>query len=124
MPNYQQRDRPLKITTPLGADILLLRKFEGQEEISRLFDFHVDLLADVESDVQFDKIMGQSVTVEMRLLDGSTRHFNGIVRRFSQGRRDESFIYFEAEIVPKLWLWKKKVRSRIFQHLKDRKAHV
>ncbi len=117
MPDYKQLDRPLKITTPLGPDILLLTGFEGDEEISRLFNFHVDLLADLKNDVKFDKIIGQSVTVEMLLLDGNKRYFNGIVKRFSQGSRDENFMRFEADIVPRLWLLKKKVQSRIFQHL-------
>jgi hypothetical protein len=35
-----QTDRPLKITTPLGADILLLTGLQGCEEMSQLFDFH------------------------------------------------------------------------------------
>ena len=38
MPNYTQEDRPLKITTPLGEDVLLIYGFRGQEEISHLFD--------------------------------------------------------------------------------------
>ena len=53
----------------------------------------------------------------MRLLDGGKRYFNGLVKRFSQGARDEVFVHFRAELVPKLWLLTKKVRSRIFQHL-------
>ena len=53
----------------------------------------------------------------MRLLDDTKRYFNGIVNRFSQGPRDETFMHFRAEIVPKFWLLTKKVRSRIFQHL-------
>ena len=53
----------------------------------------------------------------MRLLDDSKRYFNGIVNRFSQGARDETFNHFRADIVPKFWLLTKKVRSRIFQHL-------
>jgi type VI secretion system secreted protein VgrG len=117
VPAYSQTDRPLKITTPLGPDVLLLAGVDGHEEISRLFDFRVDLLADLKSDIRFDKIIGQSVTVEMRLLDGNKRYFNGIVNRFSQGRRDENFSHFTAEIVPKLWLLSKKIRCRIFQHL-------
>ena len=117
MPSYTQTDRPLKITTPLGPDVLLIRGFQGHEEISHLFDFEVNLIADVTKDVRFDKIIGQSVTVEMRMLDGDKRHFNGIVKRFSQGGRDESFVYFRAQVVPKLWLLSKKIRSRIFQHL-------
>jgi type VI secretion system secreted protein VgrG len=115
--SYSQTDRPLKITTPLGPDILLLREFKGHEEISRLFGFHVDMVADQKDEVRFDQIIGQSVTVELRLMDDSKRYFNGIVNRFSQGPRDENFVHFRAEIVPKFWLLTKKVRSRVFQHL-------
>ena len=94
MADYKQTDRPLKITTPLGPDILLITALKGHEEISHLFDFRVNLVADVKTEVKFDKIIGQSVTVEMLLLDGAKRYFNGIVRRFSQGSRDENFWQF------------------------------
>ncbi len=117
MPDYRQADRPLKITTPLGEDILLITGLNGNEEISHLFDFHVSMVADAKKEVKFDKMIGQSVTVEMRLIDGDKRYFNGIVMRFSQGSRDENFLHFKAEVVPKAWLLTKKVRSRIFQHL-------
>jgi type VI secretion system secreted protein VgrG len=117
MPDYTQADRPLKITTPLGPDLLLIYGFDGREEMSGLFAFEVSLLAEVSADLRFDGIIGQSVTVEMKLLDGNKRYFNGIVRRFSQGRRDETFVHFRAEVVPKVWLLTKRVQSRIFQHL-------
>ena len=117
MPTYKQADRPLKITTPLGPDILLIRKLKFREDISHLFDMRVDLVADLQDEVKFDKIIGQSVTVEMRLPDGSLRYFNGIVNRLSQGARDEKFMHFRARVVPGLWLLRKKIRSRIFQHL-------
>jgi type VI secretion system secreted protein VgrG len=117
MSKYLQTDRPLKITTPLGPDVLLLRAFRGHEAISHLFGFQVDLMADLNEEVRFDPLIGQSVTIEMRLLDDSKRCFNGIVMRFTQGARDENFLHFRAEVVPKLWLLTKKVRSRVFQHL-------
>jgi type VI secretion system secreted protein VgrG len=117
MPDYTQADRPLKITTPLGPDLLLIQALEGREEMSGLFSFELSLLAAVTADVRFDNIIGQSVTVEMQMLDGNKRYFNGIVRRFSQGRRDENFLHFRAEVVPKVWLLTKRVQSRIFQHV-------
>ncbi|HEV1286497.1 MAG TPA: type VI secretion system tip protein TssI/VgrG [Bryobacteraceae bacterium] len=117
MSDYIQTDRPLKITTPLGPDVLLVTGFGGREEISQLFDFRIDLIADLQKEVRFDKIIGQSVTVEMRLLDGNKRYFNGIVKSFSQAARDEKFTHFRAQAMPRFWLLTKKVRSRIFQHL-------
>ena len=114
---YTQTDRPLRVTTPLGQDTFLLTDFRGHEGISQLFEFHLDLLAERGTEIHFDKILGQSVTVEMRLLNGDKRYFNGLVKRFSQGGRDETFVKFRAEVVPKLWLLTKKIQSRIFQHL-------
>ena len=117
MPTYTQAERPLAITTPLGKDVLLLTGLRGHEAISRLFSFKVDLLVEAQKEIRFDRILGQNVTVEMRLVDGEKRYFNGLVKRFSQGARDEHFVSFHAELVPKFWLLTKKVRSRIFQHL-------
>ena len=114
---YTQAERPLSVTTPLGTDILLITGFEGHEAISQLFQFQVNLLAELGTEIHFDQILGQNVTVEMRLLDGGTRYFNGLVKRFSEGTRDEKFVKYRAEVVPKLWLLTKNVRSRIFQHL-------
>ena len=117
MPDYTQTERPLSITTPLGKDVLLVTALRGHEAISQLFGFQLDLIADRKNDVPFDRLVGQGVTVEMQLRDGSTRYFNGLVKRFSQGARDDTFVGYRTEVVPKLWLLTKKVRSRIFQHL-------
>jgi type VI secretion system secreted protein VgrG len=118
MPVYTQKNRPLAITTPLGEDVLLLKRFQGHEAISQLFSFQVDLLAEAQNDIRFDRILGQSVTVELRLVNEEKRYFNGIVKGFSQGDRDDvPFVHFRAEVVPKFWLLTKKVRSRIFHHL-------
>ena len=117
MPTYTQANAPLAITTPLGKDVLLLTGFRGYEIISQLFNFQLNLLAEVQSEVHFEDILGQEVTVKMTLPNAETRCVNGIIKRISQGSRDETFVQFRAELVPKLWLLTKKVQSRIFQHL-------
>ena len=117
MASYAQADRPLQITTPLGKDALLLTAIRGQEGVSRLFRFKLDLLAGTESKIHFEQILGQVVSVEMRVADGGTRYFSGLVNRFSQVRRDHAFVHFRAQMVPRLWLLRKRVRSRIFQRL-------
>jgi type VI secretion system secreted protein VgrG len=117
MATYTQTNRPLTIKTPLGQDVLLPTRLRGCETISQLFNFHLDLVTEAANEIQFDQILGQNVTVELRLNNQEKRYFNGLVRRFSQGGRNETFVRFSAEIVPKLWLLTKKVRSRIFQHV-------
>ena len=117
MPSYSQAGRPLQITTPLGTDQLLLVGFRGQESISRLFRFELEMLADVNTDIKFENIIGQSVTVQMLLPNEDTRYFNGIVSRFIQGASDDLFTVYRAEVVPEPWLLTKTVQSRIFQNM-------
>ena len=67
--------------------------------------------------IAFEKILGQSVTVEMELAQGGTRYLNGIVSSFSEGKKDHDFRHFRATVVPHFWLWTRQFQSRIFQHL-------
>jgi type VI secretion system secreted protein VgrG len=117
MATYTQANRPLSVTTPLGKDALLLVRFEGQEALSQLFHFHLELLAPKQNPVGFDKVVGQPIGVRLAGPGGGSRFFHGYVSRFGQGRRDENFTYCLAEMVPQLWFWTRKVNSRIFQHL-------
>lgn len=114
---YTQDHRELSITTPLGKDSLLLTGLSGSEAISEIFSFQLDLLAELATKIEFEKVVGQKATVELRLPTGEKRYFDGLIKRLSQGKRDENFVYFSAELVPKLWLLTKKVRSRIFQQI-------
>lgn len=112
------------VSTPLGANKLLLVGFEGSEEISSLFTFKLDLLATNGMPVQFEKLLGQPMLVSVRILDESKeggtakyRHFSGICSRFSQGNRGSEFTEYQAEIVPHLWLLTRRSQSRIFQQM-------
>jgi type VI secretion system secreted protein VgrG len=116
MATYTQKRRPMQVTTPLGADKLLLVGLSGQEGLSQLFQFHLDMIAENETEVAFDKLLGQKVSVEVTLEEGGKRHFSGIVSRLSQGERDTMFTKYRMEVVPQFWLLTRKVQSRIFQH--------
>ena len=123
MSAYTQANRPIAVSTPLGPDTLLLISVAGEEALSALFRFELEMLALARVSVPFDQVLGQSVTVTLELPDGSTRPINGIVSSFcqaevvagAQGR--PTFIRYHAELVPRLWLLTKNFQSRIFQHL-------
>jgi type VI secretion system secreted protein VgrG len=112
---FTQDNRVIKIETPLGKDVLLLESLSGQEAISSLFQFHLDLLAENQQAVVFDKLLGQKVTIEIMLPDDKQTFFSGIVSSFSQGSRGQRFTRYRAEMVPQFWLLTRNVRSRIFQ---------
>ncbi|MCE3241122.1 MAG: Rhs element Vgr protein, partial [Deltaproteobacteria bacterium] len=112
--NYIQTHRPMGVTTPLGEDKLLLLAFTGEESISRLFNFHLDLMAENDTDIAFDKLLGQKITTRVDLPDDEKRYFSGICNRISQGERDENFTSYRIEVVPQFWLLTKRAQSRIF----------
>ena len=121
MPQYTQAGRPMAVATPLGADVLLLQEVSGSEALSRPFQFRLELLAESSSEVAFDQLLGQSVTVSLLMPDGSKRYINGIVSNISQGQQVTSpqgsnfFTSFQADIVPKVLLHSRTAQSRIFQ---------
>src|SRR5260370_41167396 len=82
-----QSTHPIGITTPLGADVLLLEAFTGQEALSQPFTFRVDLLALKTTTIAFDRLLGQNATIRLDLPgDNQKRYFNGVVSRVTQGR--------------------------------------
>jgi type VI secretion system secreted protein VgrG len=121
-PSFTQADRIIKVKTGLDDDVVLLERFSGTERISGLFRFTLDLLAADNTKVVFENVLGKSATVTLFLADGTKRYFNGIISRFSQANPVTSahgvqtFYRYQAELVPKVWLLSRKVRSRVFQH--------
>ena len=116
MPTFTQRDRPLRLTTPLGEDALLLERVRGVEAMSSLFHFELDLLSE-KKDIDPRALLGKPVTIEIDFGgdDGKTRYINGICSRIAQGGRDMRLVRYHAEVVPRLWLGTRTRNSRIFQ---------
>jgi type VI secretion system secreted protein VgrG len=115
---YTQQTSPLRFKAEaLGDDDLLITRLTGTEALSRLYSFHLELLAPLDKPVNFEDVLGQGASVAIDVEGGEPRFFNGLVARFAQGARDDTFITYRAEVVPQVWLLTKKVQSRIFQHV-------
>lgn len=119
MAAYTQDNRPLRVTTAIGKDKLLLTSFSGHEEISRLFQFDLQLAGEIGTTVDFSALLGKPVVVAADVIGGEvgTRYFHGIISQFSQGRRDNEFTYYRAEMRPMFWLLTRITQSRIFQQM-------
>jgi len=106
----------MRVETPLGKDKLLVTHCRGAEAISSLYQFELDLIAELTTDVAFDKLLGQPILVTVQLPDGD-RFVHGICKRISAGRRDQEFAHYRMEVVPTFWLLTRNERSRIFQQV-------
>jgi len=118
-----QKDRLLSIATPLGPDYLLINKIHADERISELFEFDVELLYDEEEDNGYEAtivdgkdIVGQTVSIAIAQDDGGKRTLTGMVNNFTLLGRNRRFTFYNATVVPHIWILTRNFQSRIFQH--------
>ena len=106
----------LHLTTPLGPDVLVIDSLSGSEGLTQPFHFELSLLSE-KSDIAFDKIVGQRVSLRIDLVDGLPihRYVNGFVSRFRQERADTLYTYYSATVVPWIWFLSRSADCRIFQ---------
>ncbi|WP_035607994.1 type VI secretion system tip protein TssI/VgrG [Haloferula sp. BvORR071] len=113
MPETQQ-DRRLKLTTPLGEDVLMITRFNGEEELSKTYRYELDLVS-TDPKVKFDDIVGQNVTVKVEAEKSGTRIFNGFVSEFQQMEPRDQLARYRAIVVPWFWYLTRVADCRIFQ---------
>jgi type VI secretion system secreted protein VgrG len=71
MAPFNQQNRPLQVTTPLPENSLLITGFRGTEELSTLFRFQLDLIAQTSTSIDFSKVIGGEITVKIAAPDKS-----------------------------------------------------
>ena len=105
----------LALTTPLGDGKLELRRVTGEEFVSGLFSYSLEMISK-DPAIDFTQIIGKLVTVSIALADGTTkRYINGHVVRFAHAGNSEDYSYYYAEIAPWLWMLTLTKDSKIFQ---------
>ena len=110
-------DRTFKAYSPLG-DQLRFRSLAGREQISRLFEFRVNLLSESDA-IGAKSLLGQDLSVEVDLTTekngGGKRFLSGQVVQFSFAGRDGDYFAYEAVLRPWLWLATRRSDFKIFQ---------
>jgi len=95
-------DSPLKAGD--GSDKLFLRAFSGQEAISQMFVFQLELLS-ADFNIDSRQIVGKEITFGVQLPGKVVkfRSFSGTVNRFALLGADQNFARYQAVVVPEPW---------------------
>lgn len=113
---FTQETRHLKIQTGLADDLLLLRRFQGTEGISQLFQFELDLLSH-NGQINPQDIVGDNVSISIAPEGEEQRFFNGFVKTFQYTGLEKRGLYaYKAEVVPWFWFLSKRTDCRVFQN--------
>ncbi len=110
-----QDTRLLKITSPLGPDVLVLRRLSVTEAIGQCYLIEAETLSS-RADLTAQDLVGKAITCTIAVEDGTPRHFHGIVRSFSTtGSMARGLTSYRLEAVPRLWHLSRTADCRIFQ---------
>jgi type VI secretion system secreted protein VgrG len=105
--------RDTQVTGPLPSGTLLLETLQGKETLGTPYRYDLTLLS-TDPDIAVDKVLGQSLTVHLKLDTGDTRFFNGIVTYFSKVGLSMHHTRYVAVLNPKLTLFDYARDCRIF----------
>ena len=112
-----QSNSEAKITiSSLDEDVLLLRDMSMTEELGRLFEIDLELLSE-QRDINFEEILGQNVTIELKYGSAGKRYFNGHVTQFSQSEDSSNYATYQAIVRPWFWFLTRTADCRIFQEM-------
>ncbi len=113
------------IRSSSGADFLFetkgysgelrVLKFTGQESLSRLFSFRLELTSD-DWEIDLDAVVGKAANLSIQYPEGK-KVAHGIVSWMEISSKGEKLAPYYAELVPEVWLLTRVVRSRIFQKM-------
>ncbi|PZR73832.1 MAG: type VI secretion system tip protein VgrG [Chthoniobacterales bacterium] len=110
-----QTDRPFRVKTTLGEDVLLLDSFTGMERISAPFEYVLRVLT-ADPNVDMNGLLRKPVVLSLTLISGE-RTVHGLVSRMkllSYG--DDGMAAYEVEVAPWLWFLNLFSNCRIFQN--------
>ena len=110
-----QSERLLEIASPLGKDVLVLRRLAVQEAIGRPFSITAEVLS-TNMDLAASALVGKAVTCSVKTKHAERRHFHGSVRSFVRlGPLGRGHAAYRIEAVPALWHLSRTADCRIFQ---------
>ena len=100
-------------------------RFSGEEALSRLFEFSLELACDTAALAAinrlpgqvFGRVVGRPALLMLQRESGEVRYVQGMVNRFQQRRSGRKYSVFSASLVPRAWLLKQRTDCRIFQNL-------
>jgi type VI secretion system secreted protein VgrG len=109
--------RDTQVTGPLPDGTLLLETLQGKETLGTPYRYDLTLLSEDPS-IAVDSVLGQMLTVQLKLDSGDTRFFTGIVTYFAKLGLSMRHTRYVAVLCPRLRLLDYTRDCRIFFNFK------
>ena len=100
----------------LSSDEVQVDSFSGEEQISHLFEYHLNLFS-MNGELNSEDILNKSATFSLLRPHDDPVKIHGIVRHFEQRGRFEEYYYYYAVLSPKLWRLNLIYQSEVYQNM-------
>ena len=100
----------------IDEDVVGVVSFEGDEEISGLYEYRIILASD---DPQLDssKILNKTATFIMIRPDESTAQIHGIISQVEQFGQARDHVFYKVILVPRMWKTKLTFQNEVYQNV-------
>jgi type VI secretion system secreted protein VgrG len=105
-------NRFVKVLSPLGNALGFLR-MTGEEILGQPFEYKLDLLSQ-DPNIDFSKLLGKPMAVQLELADLSSRYFHGYVTDLRLIGGMGNYAHYRAVLRPWIWLLSKTWNCRVF----------
>lgn len=121
MVKYKSNQAYYKLTfSGIDEDELNVLSFEGEEAISRLFEYRFELISK-NPEIEADDVLNKTAAFELIRGDDEPVHIHGIISHFEQHEqsygRQPDYTYYKAVLVPRFWRLTLNYKSVIFQKM-------
>ncbi|MFC1852066.1 type VI secretion system Vgr family protein [candidate division CSSED10-310 bacterium] len=100
----------------LDEDVVRVHSFEGEENISRLFEYRFHLLSE-EAELDPESILNKKATFSITRGEDDPINIYGIISHFEQRGRSPDYVSYFAVLVPRMWWTNLTYRSEVFQEM-------
>ncbi|HTM77893.1 MAG TPA: contractile injection system protein, VgrG/Pvc8 family, partial [Devosia sp.] len=115
--SFTQDTRLGELLTPIGTNALVLTTFTGDEWISAPFRFEVSAISVDNNAIDFDKALGENITLRITSINGEERYFTGtLTEAIYTGPLNDGHFY-NLVLRPWFWLLSKQSRSQVFHNM-------
>ncbi|MFO1126863.1 MAG: type VI secretion system tip protein TssI/VgrG [Rhodospirillales bacterium] len=110
-----QAARRAAVSSPLGDDLLLLRRLSAVDRMSRSFAFRLELVSE-NGEIRPEQVLGQRMGVRYELPAGGIRYFDGLTSQFCYLGGEGRYARYQARVDSWLWFLTRSTDCRIFQN--------
>ncbi|NND72545.1 MAG: type VI secretion system tip protein VgrG, partial [Rhodothermales bacterium] len=109
-------NRAVRVDTALPSNELLFKSLNGQDGLSTLFDYQLDLVTDSAS-IDLNDLLGTEMLVSVDLVRGGERYFHGHVSHCALIGSDNGYLHYQFSLKPWFWFLTRTSDCRIFQQM-------